>query len=104
MSDNDDEFQPAPSEEVIVEGMRRAARGVDDFDLDTQIAVAAARRDVAAAHGVHTLAAMWQRVLLGFDDVRRERAANRRTVEEMLSPVQVRPLTPEELDEVEWDD
>lgn len=65
MSDQPFDFAP----------MRSAAQGLSDYDLDVHIAVAAARRNVAAAHGYAKTADEWQDMLLACDDVRRERKA-----------------------------
>lgn len=107
MSDDcepDDEWQPAPSDEVVDEGLRRLARKADDRDLDEMLAVATARRDVNAAHGMHAVAELWQRSVLAYDDVRRQRRRDRRDFDDIINPAEVRPMTPEELAEVEWHD
>jgi len=51
------------------------ARLLSDFELDEQIAVAAARARVADAHLLRMTADMWHQVTIAFDDVRRERKA-----------------------------
>ena len=84
--------------ETQVERIRRDAGGLSDFHLDEQLAVAVARRDVAAAHRLSIAAAAWQDVALALADVRQMRADAGRELEDLMSPVQVlRPLTPEEL-------
>ena len=104
MSDDEEIWQLAPSEEVVSEGLRRAGRKLDDLQLDEQIAVAAARRDVCAAHREPDAAELWNRAALAFHDVRRERTRTRRGFDDQVSPVQGRPMTPEELAEVDWPD
>jgi hypothetical protein len=104
---NDYDYDPeehGPSLEVILEGARRAARKVDDLELDEQIATAAARRDVHAAHGSHAVAEHWQQALLAFHEVRRERQQTRRQFEDITTPVTVCLLTAEELAEDDWTD
>jgi hypothetical protein len=91
--------------EAQVERIRRTSGGLTAYHLDEQVAVALARRDVAAAHGQAAVAAAWHDALLALADVRRMRADAAREIEDLTSPVRVlRPLTPEELAESEWDD
>lgn len=87
--------------EAQVEGLRRDAAGLDDYQLDLALAVAQARRDVAAAHRLDRTAAVWQDVLLAYDDVRRARQRVRAEIEELTGPPPpiIRALTPEELAE-----
>lgn len=93
------------SVETQVERIRRNAGGLSDYHLDEQLAVAVARRDVAAAHGLSAAAAAWQDVTLALDEVRRMRAEAGREIEDLTSPVRVlRPLTAEELAESSFDD
>lgn len=91
--------------ETQVERIRRHAGGLSAFHLDEQLAVASARRNVAAAHGLAIAAAAWQDVALALTEVRRMRAEAGREIEDLTSPVHVlRPLTAEELAESNFDD
>lgn len=80
-----DPEEHGPSPEVIADGLRRAGRKLGDLELDEQIAIAAARRDVHAAHGQHRAADVWANVMLAFHDVRRERLRLRQDFERVLS-------------------
>lgn len=94
----DDHVNPSP--EVVMEMLRRKAGDLSDHDLDEQIAVTAARRNVAAAHGREKAAGVLHDALEVFYDVRQMRTQVGRELDEMTSPVRVlRPLTPEELQE-----
>lgn len=93
------------SVETQVERIRRNAGGLSDYHLDEQLAVAMARRNVAAAHRLSITAAAWQDVALALEEVRRMRAEAGREIEALTSPVRVlRPLTPEELAESDIDE
>lgn len=89
-----------PSNEVVFEQIRRNADGLSDYDLDEQLAMAAARRDVATAHG-HISADLWNDMAILLADVRATRAQAEREVEALTGPPApiVRPLTAEELAE-----
>lgn len=104
MSEYDD--QPAPSLEVAFEGIRRDAIEASPRDLDEHLAVAVARRDVAAAHGLSLVAELWNDLAIMLDDMRSARLGVAREIEEMAGPAPavVRPLTAEELAECEWPD
>lgn len=92
------EYDPqehGPSPEMIADGIRRAGRKLDDLELDEQIALARARRDVRAAHGKHHAAEVWQNVMVAFHDVRADRQQTRREFEDLVNPFQsVEPQEP----------
>ena len=92
-----------PSLEVQLEQVRRDAAGLSDFDLDEHLALVVARRDVAAAHGRARSAEVWNDAAILLADVRTDRATFAREIEEMTGPPPpvVRPLTAEELAEVD---
>lgn len=85
--------------EVQIEGMRRNAAGLSDYDLDVALAVAVARRNVAAAHRMPQTAEVWADLTIALDDVRRMRAAALREIAALTGPPEptTRPLTAEEL-------
>jgi hypothetical protein len=87
--------------EVQIEGIRREAGGLSDYHLDEALAVAVARRDVAAAHRLPLTADAWQELTLALDEVRRMRAEAAREIAAMTGPPApvVRPLTTEELED-----
>jgi hypothetical protein len=85
-------------------GLQRAARDLDDYRLAEQLAVAVARRDAAAAHGYHGIAATWQEAAEALAQVRDERRRTRAEFTDVVSSVHVRPLTAEELADVAWPD
>lgn len=95
-----------PSIEIQVENLRRTAAGLSDHQLDEHLAVAVAKRDVAAAHKLHAAAAAWQELALALDDVRRARTQHAREIEELTGPPPLvwRPLTAEELAESTFPD
>lgn len=79
------------SVEALVEGIRREAGALSDYRLDEQLAIAVARRDVAAAHKFPLTAAAWQELALALDDVRRARVEVRREIEVLTGPPRDRP-------------
>lgn len=85
--------------EVQIEGIRRNAAGLSDYDLDVALAVAVARRNVAAAHRMPEVAEVWADLTVALDDVRRMRAAAMRDIAALTAPPEAttRPLTAEEL-------
>lgn len=88
------------SMEALTERLRRSAAFAADYELDEHLAVAIARRDVAAVHGRHSAAAAWQETALALEDVRRTRAEVAREVALLTAPpLTIRPLSAEELAE-----
>lgn len=86
------------STEGLIEGLRRSAALAGDYELDEHLAVAIARRDVAAAHGRHATAKTWHETALALEEVRRTRTEMAREVAALTAPpLMVRPLTAEEL-------
>lgn len=93
---NDDQI-PASFEQQM-EVVRRGALDLDAWSLDEQLAVAAARRDVAAAHGKAIAAEMWNNIAIEFADIRKARADFARELDALTSPAQIlRRLTDAEL-------
>lgn len=95
-----------PSREVMFESIRRNSAELSTFDLDEQLAMAVARRDVAAAHKRATSAATWNDLAIMLADMRETRVKVAREVERLTGPSEplVRPLTAEELAETQFDD
>ena len=87
------------SREVVFEQIRRRADELSAYDLDEQLAVAVARRDVAGAHARGTSADMWNDLAIMLADIRETRAQVAREVDELTGPPPpvVRPLTDDEL-------
>lgn len=98
---SNDEFQPEPSREIVLAGIRRVALRMNDFELDTQVAVTNARRNVAAAYSYAEVADLWLDQLLVLDEVRRERKALSDAMDEAASPVKTREMTDAEM--AAWD-
>ena len=92
--------------ETMIEGVRREAAALGDYDLDVRIAETQARRNVAAGHEYAESAEQYNRLLIALADVREEREAVRREIEDLTGPPSpiVRALTAEELAEIEFDD
>ena len=94
------------STEALIEAVRRESAGLEDYDLDVRIAETQARRNVAAGHEYAESAEQYNRLLIALADVREEREAVRREIEDLTGPPSpiVRALTAEELAEIEFDD
>ena len=89
-----------PSTEALIEAVRRESAALEDYDLDVRIAETQARRDVAAAHRYAESAEAYNRLLMALADVRSEREAVRREIEDLTGPgIRTRPLTAAELEE-----
>lgn len=95
-----------PSREVTFEAIRRNSAELSTFDLDEQLAMAVARRDVAAAHKRATSAETWNDLAIMLADMREMRAKVAREVEMLTGPPEpvVRRLTAQELAESRFDD
>ena len=74
-----------PTIDLLVEQILREAAGMSDFELDEALAVAVARRDVAAAHG-RGRSVVWANVAIAFDELRAARADVAREVEHLTAP------------------
>ena len=78
-----------PLPEVDLDKLRVGARLLDDYRLDELIAVYAARRNVAAAHVLPSVADTWNNALVALAEVRDERTRTRRDFEDIVSAVRV---------------
>lgn len=77
------------SDEVLIEQLRRSAAGVSGLRLDTEIAVATARRDVLACYGHAEGAELMQRLVLALVEVREMRVQALADLAEIVCPVVV---------------
>lgn len=86
--------------EAQIEGIRRSAAGLTDYQLDLAIAETQARRGVAAAHKLPRTADTYNDLLCALVDVRTMRHQAAREIDDMTAPaITVRPLTADELAE-----
>jgi hypothetical protein len=92
--------------ELNADRLRAGARNLDDYRLAEHLAVAAARRDVAAGFGYPGIAESWNAAVCAFAEVRDERARTRHAFDRLSEQMQgmtVMPMTPEETDTA-WPD